>query len=182
MIKRFSNGLLILGSLWMILLCVGAYLGLRHPRNTEKWKQEPPPPEAISLLRLGEAGEVLAETPEGSLYEYRYAEKQPWQKVTQPSGTPSLGYHCDPSESNYSVVSPPGKVLSWVKEICVYAESAYYFEMVLLENGEIWSWQFESYAYTQMAIGTFLFIGLVVGAFILLLGAGLKIYQKVRKV
>ena len=164
----------------MILLCVWAYFALGHPRNTQKWKQEPPPPEAFSLLRLGEAGEVLGQTADGNLYEYTYSEKQPWQKVTEPSGTPSLGYYCVAHDSNYSVVSPPGKVISWVKESCVYAESNYYFEMVLLENGEVWSWQYEVYAYTQMAVVYLLLIGLAVGALILSLGAGLKIYQRIK--
>lgn len=145
-----------------------------------QWKQEQPP-ESFSALRLGEAGEVLAETPNGALYEYAYASQQHWEKVTQPSGNPALGYDCTPGESNRWVLPPPGKIVSIVKETCVYAESAYYLEVALLENGEVWSWEHEAYAYTSLALLSMLFIASVVGALILLLGLGLWIFWKAKE-
>lgn len=176
--NKAARSLLIIGSIWIFLVCGCAFFSLSRPGIATKWKQEHPPPEPFSALGLGEVGEVLAETPNGALYEYGYASKQRWEKVTQPSGNPALGYDCTPGESNRLVLPPPGKIVSIVKETCVYAESAYYLEVALLESGEVWSWEHESYAYTSLALLSILFIASVIGALILLLGLGLWIFWK----
>ena len=91
-----------------------------------------------------------------------------------------MGAYCTPGESNRLVLPPPGKTTSKVSETCVYNESARYLTFVLLENGEIWSWQHESYAYTGMALLSILLIAFLIGALILLLGLGLWIYRKIK--
>jgi len=79
------------------------------------------------------------------------------------------------------VLPPPGKVGSRVSENCSYIESGYRFEVVLLENGEIWSWEHETYAYAVLLIMLILFIALAIGILILLIGIVIVIYKKIKK-
>jgi hypothetical protein len=174
---KAARVLIIIGSGWSLLIVVWAYFALSHPRLSTKWKQEPLPPEPVSELRLGDAGEILARTQGGDLYEYVYEPQSPWIKVSNPSGVPSLGMDCYPDEAK-NTFGPPGKVKSQLSEACVYNESVRYLTFVLLENGEVWSWQHEVYAYTQMALIPVLCLSCIPGGLILLLGLGLMAYQK----
>lgn len=156
-----------------------------RPGIGTQWRQEPAPPEPISRLALGEAGEVLGYASDETLYEFNYGaynDTSSWLEVTQPSGTAAIGEDCQTGISNRIVLPPPGKVISRVSVDCVYIESAYHLEVALLENGEIWSWEHESYAYTSLFIMLFLFIGLIIGVLILLIGAGMMIYKKVKNI
>ena len=98
-----------------------------------------------------------------------------------PSGNPAIGASCSQDNENHLVLPPQGKVKSRVGENCVYIESAYHLEVALLENGEIVSWLYEGYAYTDLFLLCFLFIAFVLGALVLVLGLGMKIYRKVKK-
>jgi hypothetical protein len=60
-------------------------------------------------------------------------------------------------------------------------ESAYHLEVALMENGEVWSWENERYAYTELFLMFFLAIACVAGAPILLTGMVLWVYQKVKR-
>jgi hypothetical protein len=138
-------------------------------------------PEPLSLLRLGEAGEILAQTTDGTLYEFHYGKNSTWEEIAQPSENPAVGESCVTGTGIYLVLPPPGKVKSRVSENCVYMESAYHLELALLENGQVWVWEYERYAYTELFVMFFLLIGCAAGVLILLLGLGLMIYQKIKK-
>lgn len=169
----------------MILVCGCAFLSLFRPGIATRWRQEPSPPKPLISLALGEAGEVIASAQDGSTFEFHYGNygsDTEWVEVSEPSGNPAIGgMGCTPGNSSRLVLPPPGKVTSRVSEDCVYMESAYHLEVVLLENGEVWSWENERYAYTELFIMSVLAIACVVGALILLTGAGLWVYQKVKR-
>ncbi|MEW5939415.1 MAG: hypothetical protein AB1750_07130 [Chloroflexota bacterium] len=179
--KKFARFLLIVGSIWMIVVCFFAYLALVHPGLSVKWKQEPLPPEPVASLKVGKAGEILAETQDGKLYEYGYHPGSPWLEVSEPSGVPSLGMYCHPAEAEY-VSPPPGEVKLEISANCVYNESSVYLTFALLDNGEIWSWRREVYAYTLMAAVPLLFGGCAIGALILSVGAGLWLVQRKKRI
>lgn len=161
----------------MILLCVLAYFVLGQPRNAAKWKQEPLPPEPVITLKVGEAGEILAETQDGKLYEYGYHPGSPWLEVSEPSGVPSLGMYCQPAGAEY-VFPPPGKVELEISANCVYNESSVYLTFALMDNGEVWSWRRETYAPTLLAAIPLLLGGCAIGMLILSLGLGLWLVQR----
>jgi len=175
MMKRFLNRFLLIGIVWVCCVCSVGYLTLFRPGIGTRWKQEPAPPEALLRLTLGGAGEVIGYASSGSIYELNYGNygnSSSWQKVTDPSGVAAIGEGCETGNSNRIVVPPPGKVKSRVSESCVYIESAYHLEVALLDNGEIWSWEHESYAYTNLLIIFIVFIAFVIGVLILLTGMG----------
>lgn len=177
--NKLARLLLIAGGVWMLAVCFFAYLALIHPGLSTKWEREPLPPEPVRALRVGEAGEILVETEIGNLYELDYVLHPPWKKIDKPSGVPWIGMVCHTSEAGY-VFPPPGEVKMEVSETCVYNESARYISFALLENGEIWSWQREVYAYTLMAATPLLLGGCIIGALILFTGVGLRLYWKKR--
>jgi len=151
------------------------FLTLFRPGIGTRWKQEPASPELLSSLSLGDAGEVLGYSSTGTIYEFKYGiygNSSSWQKVSEPSGIAAIGQGCQSGNSNQIVVPPSGKVKSQVSESCVYIESAYHLEVALLDNGEVWSWEHESYAYTNLFIMFFVFIAFVIGVLILLTGMG----------
>ncbi|MEW5939414.1 MAG: hypothetical protein AB1750_07125, partial [Chloroflexota bacterium] len=111
-----------------------------------------------------------------------YGSASTWTEVSAPSGTPVIGGSCSPGNGNRLVLPPPGKVASRVSVDCGYMESGYHLEVALLENGEVWSWENESYAYTVLFIMFFLAVACIVGAPILLTGIGLWIYQRAKKI
>ena len=184
--KKATRPLLIIGSAWMLLVCGCAFFSLFRPGILTRWRQEPAPPVALTRLALGEAGEVLASASDGSTYEFHYGNyRSPstWTEVAEPSGSPAMdAMGCTPGDGNRLVLPPPGKVASRVSQNCVYMESAYHLEVALLENGEVWSWENESYAYTVLFLMFFLAIACMAGTPILLTGLGLWVYQKVKKV
>ncbi|MCX6057684.1 MAG: hypothetical protein NTW69_05990 [Chloroflexi bacterium] len=130
---------LVIGSVWIFIVCGCGYFSLIQPGIGTRWKQEPTPPERVSLLKLGDAGEIIAETTNGNLYEFNYGSNSLWKKVTQPSEVAAIGMDCSPGHTNYIVLPPPENVVSLVSENCVYMESAYHLRVALLENGEVWS-------------------------------------------
>ena len=170
----------------MLLTCGCAFFSLFQPGILTRWRQEPAPPAALTRLALGEAGEVLASASDGSTYEFHYGNyRSPssWSKVDAPSGNPSISATgCTPGDGNRIVWPPPGEVVSRVRVDCVYMESAYHLEVALLENGEVWSWENERYAYTELFLMFFLAVACLAGAPILLTGVGLWVYQKVKRV
>ena len=182
--KKATRPLLIIGTVWMILVCGCAFLSLFRPGIATRWRQEPAPPEALSRLALGETGEVIGYSSDGAMYEFNYgsySDSSSWEKVTEPSGVAAIGEGCVSGKSNNIVLPPPGKVKSRVSENCVHIESAYHLEVALLENGDVWSWENERYAYTELFIMSVLAIACVIGTLILLTGAGLWMYQKVKR-
>ena len=167
----------------MCCVCVAGYFSLARPGITTRWEKEPAPPEPISRLELGNAGEILGFTADETLYEFTYGAYQAessWNKVEQPSGTAPLGDHCSPETQDRIIVSPPGEVASRVSESCTYIESGYQLEIVLLENGEIWSWEHEMYAYAMLANAFILFIVMMGGVLILAAGIGWTVYKFIR--
>lgn len=93
-----------------------------------------------------------------------------------------MGVFCSRAGRNgYSILPPPGKVISRVGESCVATESGFYMEVVLLENGEVWTWRNESNSYSGMIlfIGLFLVFGL--GLALLISGMIVKAPQKTAK-
>ncbi len=184
MAKR-ANLFLFIGVLWICFVCGVGYLSLIRPGIGTRWKQEPAPPEMLSRLELGEAGEILGHAPSGTTYEFiykPYRASSEWKQTSTPSGVAAIGESCTANISNRIVFPPPGKVLSRVNESCVYIESAYHLEVALLEKGEVWSWEHESYVYAELFLAFFLFTALIIGASILLFGIGLIIYKKARKI
>ena len=183
--NRAARPFLIIGIVWMILLCGLSALTMVWPGLLTRWEQAPAPPEALTRLDLGEAGEVLAVASNGTLYEFHYGAYQSsskWTKVTKPSGSPAVGGSCFPGNGNNLVLPPPGKIVSRVSENCVYMESGYHLEVVLLENGEVWTWEHERYAYAELFTMFFLFVAFLMGIPFFVMGLGLKIYQKVKKI
>ena len=152
-----------------------------RPGIATRWQQEPAPPEKVIRLGLGEAGEVIGYTVDGSMYELSYGSPSSWEKVTQPSGNPVIGMNCRAAETtNRLVLSPPNEVLSRVRVDCVMFETAYHLEVALLEQGEVWSWEYDSYAYTELLLFFILITAFGVGVLIFFVGLGMKIYQKVK--
>ncbi len=152
-----------------------------RPGIATRWQQEPAPPEKVIRLGLGEAGEVIGHTVDGSMYELSYGSPSSWEKVTQPSGNPVIGMNCRATETtNRFVLSPPNEVLSRVRVDCVMFETAYHLEVALLEQGEVWSWEYSTHAYTEIFVFFILITAFGVGVLILLIGFGMKIYQKVK--
>jgi hypothetical protein len=179
--RRSANVFLALGSIWLIVTCGCGYFSMFRPGIATRWQQEPAPPEKIIRLELGEAGEVIGYTSDESMYELSYGSPSTWKKVSQHSGTPAIGMSCQPAETtNRIVLTPPGKVLSRVHADCVMFESAYHLEVALLEKGEVWSWEHDSYAYTELFLFFILISSFGVGVLIFLIGSGMKIYQKVK--
>jgi len=182
--NKASRIMFIVGGAWLALTCGCAFFSLFRPGILTRWRQEPAPPVALARLALGQAGEVVASASDGSIYEFHYGAYQSpssWKKVTEPSGVGPVGEDCTSGDSNRIVLPPPGKVISQVSENCVYMESGYHLEVALLENGEVWSWENESYAYTQLFVMFFLAIACLIGALILLIGTGVWLYQKFKK-
>jgi len=168
----------------MCCVCCVGYFSLVRPGIGTRWVQEPSPPVPLTRLELGTAGEVLGFTPDGGMYEFSYGNYQTessWDKVEQPSGTAPIGNHCSSETEKRIIISPPGDVVSRISESCTYIESGYQFEMVLLENGEIWSWKHETYAYAMLFIMFMVFIGLIVGLAITMAGTGIWIFQKIKE-
>lgn len=152
-----------------------------RPGITVRWRQESAPPEAVASIKLGEAGEVLAHASDGSIYEFGYDTPSSWEEVAQPSGSPAIGMSCVPAEtSNRLVFPPPEKVVSHVRVNCVMFETAYHLEVVLLENGEVWSWEHDTYAYSELLMFFVVTACFGIGALIFMIGAGMKFYQKVK--
>lgn len=178
---RRANIFLSVGAIWISLVVCTFFFSLVRPGIGTRWKEEPAPPEQVSRLRLGGLGEILAQTPQGNIYEFQYGSDPAWEKVTVPSGNPAIGASCSQDSQNHIILPPPGKVISRVGEDCVYIESAYHLEVALLENGGIWSWKHEAYAYTDLFVITFLCIAFVLGVPFLMLGLGMKIYPKLKK-
>ena len=179
--NKAARLLIIIGSAWMVIVCGCAYFSLFRVGIATGWEQVATPPEELSVLRLGEAGEILAHTPDGTRYEFHYGKNSTWEQIAQPSGGSAIGMNCVSGPGNYLVWPPPGKVKSRVSENCVYMESGYHLELALLENGQVWVWEYERYAYTELFVMFFLVVACVAGAPILLLGLGLIIVQLVKK-
>ncbi len=182
MAKR-TNLILLLGVLWLCCVCSTGYFSLANPGIGTRWKREPAPPEALSRLATGNDGEIIGHAPSRAMYEFDYGAYQSassWKKVSGPSGVPVIGANCTAGDSNRIMLPPPGKVTSRVNENCVYIESAYHLEVALLENGEVWSWEHESYIYTELFVIFFLGIAFIIGVLIIVIGAGVIVYKKLK--
>jgi hypothetical protein len=124
------------GSVLMGQALRGAFVG---------WKKVAPPTGHPVALRLGEDGEVLLETAEGQLYELSRYSDPPWEAVEEPSGSSPYWAGCRPGENDYFVVpTPPGRVRQHVEGTCPGPEMATHYEVVLLDNHELWSWYHSS--------------------------------------
>lgn len=179
--RKTANVLIVIGLVTLALACIFGIFSIAGPRYGTRWRLEPTPPEKLTRLEVGNAGEIIAYTSDGAMYEFSYGSPSSWEKVTQPSGIPAIGMDCTPSETtNRTIVPPPGKEISRAIDDCGMYETAFHLEVVLLENGEVWSWEHESYAYTVLFIMALLFIAVVIGSLILLVGVGIKIYQKLK--
>ncbi len=179
--KPAARPFLLVGSVWMTLVCGCAALTMVWPGILTRWERAPAPPEALTRLDLGTAGEVLASASNGTRYEFRYGTYQSpsdWVQADQPSGSPAIGVGCTPEGGKYLILPPPGKAVSRVRENCVYIESAYHLEVVLLENGEVWTWEHERYAYAELFNLCFLLIAFVLGIPFFVTWLVLKVKQK----
>lgn len=110
-----------------------------------RWESVTPPDGRPATLRLGENGEVLLETAQGQLYEWSRYGDPPWTAVKEPSGGGPYWAGCRPAENDYfAVPTPPGRVRQRVE--CTYPGPgmATHYEVVLLDNNEIWSWSHSS--------------------------------------
>lgn len=177
--RKSAKVILLISTIWLILTCGCGFFTMLRPGIGTSWQQEPAPPEKVIRLGLGEAGEVIGYTVDESMYELSYGSPSSWEKVTQPSGNPVIGRSCRASETtNRLVLSPPNEVLSRVRVDCVMFESAYHLEVALLEEGEIWSWEHSTYAYTEIFVFFLLLFAFGAGIVLLLTGLGMLIYQK----
>jgi hypothetical protein len=178
-VNRAARPFLIIGIVWMILLCGLSALTMVWPGLLTRWEQEPAPPEALTRLDLGEAGEVLAVASNGTVYEFHYGTYRSASSWTNgPSGNPAIGMNCSPGEGRNLILPPPGKVASRVSESCVYMESGYHLEVVLLENGEVWTWEHERYAYAELFTMFFLLVAFVMGVPFFVMWLVLKVKQR----
>ncbi|MBN8656206.1 MAG: hypothetical protein J0M11_10745 [Anaerolineae bacterium] len=179
--RRSAKIILLIGAIWLVFTCGCGFFTMLRPGLGTSWQQEPVPPEKIIRLGVGEMGEVLGYTADQEMYELSYGSPSTWKKVTQPSGNPVIGRSCNASNTTTRlVVSPPNEVLSRVRVDCVMFETAYHLEVALLEKGEIWSWEYSSYAYTEIFIFFILLIAFGAGIVLLLIGLGMVIYQKMK--
>ncbi len=183
--QRAARPFIIIGIVLMISTCACAALTLFWPGVLTRWEQAPAPPEAVTRLDLGEAGEVFAVTSNGTLYEFHFGTSSTpasWTEVSEPSGNPPIGASCFEAMQNYLILPPPGKVASQVSESCVYMESGYRLDVALLENGEVWTWEYERYAYSELMCMFGLLIAFVLGIPFFVMGFVLKVFQKVKRV
>lgn len=181
--KRAARPFIIIGIVWMISTCACAALTLFWPGILTRWEQAPAPPEALTRLDLGEAGEVLAVASNGTLYEFRYGTYQSlstWTQVSEPSGTPVIGAGCFEAMGNYLVLPPPGKVVSRVGESCAYMESGYRLDVALLEDGSVWTWEHERYAYSELMCMFGLLVAFLLGIPFFVMWVVLKVTQKAK--
>lgn len=162
-----------------MLVCGCGIFTMLLPGIGTQWNAEPTPPEPVSHLEPGSSGEVVAQTNDGTMYEFQYGSPSSWEKVSQASGSPVLGMHCSTGgEGNHIVLPPPGDEVSRVRVNCVMFETAYHLEVALLDNGEIWSWKHERYAYTELFVSFILLAGFCLGVIFLIVGAGMFMYIK----
>jgi hypothetical protein len=166
---------------WLIIIFVIHYFALARPGIETKWKQEQSPPEQVSILRLGINGEVLGQTPGGDLYELFAGWNQPWKRVTEPAKNPEPPVFCQNDNAGaYLILPPPGKVASRVSEYCYSIDVGHHLEVVLLENGEVWSWRYESDAIFGFVLECAFQVANLLGALFVLIGLGIKIRQWVK--
>ena len=178
--SKTTKVLLTVSVIWLMIACGCSYFSMYRPGITTRWQQEPTPPEPITRLELGESGEILSFTDNGMIYQFSYGSPSRWEEISEPTGMPSVGMSCEPSETNTKIVfPPPGAEISRVRVDCVMYETAIHLEVVLLEDGGIWSWEYDSYVYTELMLGFILLLCFVSGIVLLLVGLGMAIYQKV---
>ncbi len=125
---------------------LGQYVVDRDSRGGNvSWKRVPDPPGQPARLRLGEEGEVLVETADGRFLEWDRHKETPWVEVEEPSGrAPWWGACRSDPESDLLVAELPPGVVQRIAATCPGPETGAHYEFVLLENGEIWMWQFST--------------------------------------
>lgn len=176
-----ANRFLWIGVIWLSLTFAIYYFLLARPGIGTKWEQEQVPPEQVSVLRLGAHVEILAQTPGGNLYELVPGWNGLWKKVTEPLENPEPLLICYPDDSDgYLILTPPGKVTSRVSEYCVATESGHHIEVVLLENGEVWSWRHEVGGHLSIVLILVLCVAFVLGLPFLIMGLRMKIRDWVK--
>jgi len=178
--KRANNFLLI-GAICLAFVFAAYYGFITRPGIGTWWKQAAQPPEPISALRVGNIGEILAQTQNGDVYQFIFFSDTPWIKANDPKETIDTGI-CDPSDSKRYFIPPtPGTIKSRVDVHCVAIESAYHLVVVLLENGEIWMWRYDHSAYVPLLLPCFMMLALVTGFLSLIFGLVLRILKRAKK-
>jgi len=175
---KIGRIILILGAIITAITC--CYSGYLLILSNIPWVQIPTPSEGIESLSLGDAGELLAQTEDGNLYEFSVYSQREWQKVDAPSGQPPAGRDCVPTSKQNMAPNPPAKAVYRISEQCFHAETAYQFELAYLENGEMWYWEKSSYAYTVLANIAVILSGFSIGIFIMLIGGVVMLIQRWR--
>jgi hypothetical protein len=175
-----SQRLIAFGALWLLLVFGCWFFSMGRPGIGTNWRLEPSPPEQLALLKLGDNGEILAQSPRGNTYQLipGYA----WETIAKPADLLELGVICQVSDpENFLIPVPPGKVISQVDEYCYATESGSHYQVVLLENGQVWSWVKEIGGYRNMLLLCVLDIAFVLGMPFLLLGVISLVLRKVKQ-
>jgi hypothetical protein len=173
--------LIVVGAVWLFLVFGCWFFALTRPGISVRWQKESTPPERISLLKAGGNGEILAETPDGQVYEFIYGLHPAWERTVAPFEDAESDANCDVGDSaGYLIPSPPGQIKSRASQNCVAVENGYHLELILLENGEIWSWSYERNADTGLLLVVALGLSFLLAVSLVLLGLVAATFQKVK--
>lgn len=160
---------MIAGGICLLLVVGYYYFSISRPGIGIRWQQAPAPPEKLAVLRLDENGAILAQSTDRNIYQYLPGSI--WKHVNSSAEVLDPGMLCGSSDSkDFFIPPPPGKVIAHVSEHCVATESGYHLEVVLLENGEVWSWRYEASLLSGMVMAFTTFIALILSLSLLLFG------------
>jgi hypothetical protein len=176
MIDR-GNRALVVAATWFVIL-FGCYLSsIARPGFGTKWVQLQSLPERAATIEMSRVGYILATAESGNLYTlYPWQEDEPWTRY-DPATAEFLGQPCEADDgSRFSIPRPPGNVVLRSSGDCVAsAESRYYADVILLEDGEIWLWFYDYSAVSQSYLSLLLLTGGALGVLILIVGIVWKI-------
>lgn len=168
---------MIAGGICLLLVMGYYYFSISRPGIGIRWQQAPFPPEKLVVLRLVENGAILAQSNNKNIYQYLPGSI--WKHVNSSAEILDPGMLCGSSDSKgFFILPPPGKVIAHVSEQCVATESGYHLEVVLLEDGEVWLWRYETSLLSGMVVGYTIFITLIFGMSLLLFGFFSSIAKK----
>lgn len=174
--------LLIIGSVWMILVCGYGFYILYQTRTVTEWVKAATPPEPLASLKVEEGLGIFAETETGSLYEFSFYPNYEWNKVTQPDADTPRDFHCTQGEA--TVPNPPDAIKSHASMDCFHAEVRFHNELALLENGEVWYMEVTDNSYVTLGrifVGILMPIACVPGILVIVIGLILLIVSMTKK-
>jgi hypothetical protein len=167
---------LTVGITWLVIVFGCYFFNVARPGLGTRWVQEQTPPEHASALELDPNGEILAKTASGNIYEIFPGWQQSWEPYGGAEDTNPNGVYCSAGDgSGHIILPPPGNVVSQLNVNCESIESRYYVKVVLLEDGEVWSWSHGSSALANALMPLYLIGAFAIGVVVLVIGGVMKL-------